>query len=95
MKFFSKGYSDILPKNIVSGEMMNQFCLGRTLSTPNRNVDDGVAKEIYLAKKHAEIRAMIKEERISAELGNALLLEINDYTKLNGNQTKQGFERGL
>lgn len=74
---------------------MNQFCLGRTLSTPNRNVDDGVAKEIYLAKKHAEIRAMIKEERISAELGNALLLEINDYTKLNGNQTKQGFERGL
>lgn len=74
---------------------MNQRPLDRTLSTQNRNVDDDIAKENFLALKRKEIAVMMTEGHLSEENGHALLLAINNYIQFNANQTKQGFERGL
>ena len=69
--------------------------LGRTLSTPDRHNDDGVAKEIFLSAKRIEIDNMMNHGHITEFQGQTISNAINNYVQFNGGKTRGGFERGL
>lgn len=69
--------------------------LGRTLSTPDRSNNDGVAKEIFLSAKRIEINNMMNHGHITEEQAQIIGDAINHYVQFNGGRTRGGFERGL
>lgn len=68
----------------------------RTISTPDRGNDDGVAKEIFLSNIRNEIDNMMDSGHITEAQAQIIGDAINYYVQFNSSgKTRGGFERGL